>query len=159
VIEEFCAAFGPAKHSIREYFDLWESIYPHYSAAQQSACIKARGKYGASSYGPYYILAPALYPPEVMSKAWSCLDKAKKEAVDDETASARIEWLTKGLKQTDLMLATERAYERGIDTGDKSGFLAAYQGLQAFRGANQDYDKAYFVGLGAEEKAWKKADR
>jgi len=32
VVDEFCAAFGPAKESVKAYFDYWESVYPQYSA-------------------------------------------------------------------------------------------------------------------------------
>jgi hypothetical protein len=63
------------------------------------------------------------------------------------------------LKQADLMLETERAHERAVDTGDKAGFLAAYQALKDFRKANADYDKINFLGLGGSEKTWEKASR
>ena len=89
-----------------------------------------------------------------MSKAWSCLQKAQAEAAGDQTASARVEWLSKGLRQAEMLLAAERAYERGVDSGDKSEFLAAYQTLRDFRQANQEYDKTNFVGLGGVEKTW-----
>jgi hypothetical protein len=159
VIEEFCAAFGPARTLVREYFDLWEGIYPQYSETEQSNSIKAKSKYGGGMYGPYYILAPALYSPQVMSQARSCLEKAQKEAAGDQMASARIEWLAKGLKQAELMLAVERAYERGVDTGDKAEFLGAYEALRNFRHANLEYDKNFFAGLGGDEKTWEKASR
>jgi hypothetical protein len=94
-----------------------------------------------------------------MSHAWAILGKAQKEAVGDPAASPRIEWLAKGLKQAELMLAVERAYEKGVDTGDKSEFLAAYQSLRDFRQANQEYDQTSFAGLGGAEKTWEKASR
>jgi hypothetical protein len=156
VLEEFYAAFGPARASVREYFDLWESIYPQYSETEQSNRIAAKRKYGAGLYGPYYILAPAIYTPQVMSQARAILGRAQKKAAGDQTASARMEWLAKGLEQAELMLAAERAYEKGVDTGDKSEFLAAYQSLRAFRQANQEYDKTCFAGLGGKEKTWEK---
>jgi len=159
VIEEFCAAFGPAKVSVRKYFDLWETIYPQYSEIEQAACINSKRKYGAGLYGPYFLLAPALYSPQVMSKGWSCLAQAQKEAAGDQLALARIEWLGKGLKQTELMLAVERAYEKSIDSGDKAEFRAAYQQLQDFRQANTEYDERFFAGLGGEERIWEKASR
>ncbi len=159
VMSEFCAAFGPASKSVREYFDLWESIYPHYSEAEQASCIDSKRKYGAGLYGPYYILAPALYTPQVMSQASAILGKAQKEAAGDPTASARIEWLEQGLKQAELMLAAERAYEKKVDTGDESEFLAAYRSLRDFRQSNLDYDKAHFAGLNGEERTWAKAGR
>jgi hypothetical protein len=46
-----------------------------------------------------------------------------------------------------------------VDTGDKAGFLAAYQALKDFRKANADYDKINFLGLGGSEKTWEKASR
>jgi hypothetical protein len=159
VLEEFYAAFGPARASVRAYFALWEVNYPHYSETEQSDCIKAKRKYGAGIYGPYYILAPALYSPEVMRKAWSCLEKAQLEAAGDQTASARIEWLAKGLKQAELLLVVERAYERGRDTSDKAEFQGAYQALRDFRQTNLEYDKNFFAGLDGEEKTWAKAGR
>jgi hypothetical protein len=67
--------------------------------------------------------------------------------------------LGKGLKQAELMLAAERAYERGVDTGDKREFLAAAQSLRDFRQANLEYDKTNFAGLGGTEKTWEKAGR
>jgi hypothetical protein len=157
VMEEFYAAFGPASASVREYFNLWESIYPHYSEAEQASCIDSKRKYGAGLYGPYYILAPALYPPKIMSQARAILGRARQEAAVEPKVSARIEWLAKGLQHAELMLAAERAYEKGVDTGDKSEFQAAYQALRDFRQANQEYDKTNFAGLTGAEKTWKKS--
>jgi hypothetical protein len=57
------------------------------------------------------------------------------------------------------MLETERAYERAVDTGDKPGFLTAYQALKDFRRANADYDKTNFLGLGGRESTWENANR
>jgi hypothetical protein len=46
-----------------------------------------------------------------------------------------------------------------VDTGDKSGFLTAYQALKDFRRANADYDKTNFLGLGGRESTWENANR
>jgi hypothetical protein len=94
-----------------------------------------------------------------MTNAWSLLEKARTDAVPEAVAAARVEWLAKGLKQADLMLETERTYERAVDTGDKTGFLTAYQALNDFRKANADYDKTNFLGLGGSERTWEKANR
>jgi hypothetical protein len=159
VVEEFCAAFGPAKDDVKRYFALWESVYPNYSASEQSSRLKAKRKYGAGTYGPFYILAGEVYTTAVMSNAWSILEKARKDAATDTIAVARVEWLAKGLKQADLMIETERAYERSVDTGIKTEFLAAYRALKDFRSENADYDKSNILGLGGTEKTWEKADR
>lgn len=154
VIDEFCAAFGPAKGSVKEYFDLWESIYPQYSAAQQSERIKAKRKYGAGLYGPYYLLAGEIYTPQIMSSAWLILDNAHAQAAGDPQARARVEWLQKGLKHAELILAAQKAFEHAVDTGDKSAFAKAHQALQDFRDSNAEYDKANFAGLAGNEAKW-----
>lgn len=159
ILNDFYAAFGPAKDAVRQYFGLWESVYPNYPAREQANRIKAKRKYGAGIYGPFYLLAGEIYTPQVMTNAWRLLDKARIDAVPDSIATARVEWLAKGFKQADLMLETQRAYERAVDTGDKTEFLAAFRALKDFRNANADYDKTNFLGLGGSEKAWEKASR
>ena len=156
VIDEFCAAFGSAKGSIQEYFHLWESIYPQYSNAEQTSRITAKRKYGAGIYGPYYILAVEICTPEVMRTAWSILERARVQSAGDQAVRARIEWLAKGLEHADLILATERAYEQAVNTGDKTGFRAAYETLNRFRKANLEYDRSNFAGLSGSERTWEK---
>jgi hypothetical protein len=58
-----------------------------------------------------------------------------------------------------LLLAVALAYEKNIDTGDKTEFLAAYRSLNEFRQANLDYDKQFFAGLNGDERIWEKASR
>lgn len=154
VIVEFCAAFGAANNTIRDYFDLWESVYPNFATAEQAEKINAKRKYGAGMYGPYYLLADEIFPPEVMRKGWSLLETARTLTAKDTLAAARVEWLAKGLKQAELMLSVARAYERAVDTGDKTEFLSAYHSLKAFRAENVDYDKANFAGLAGNEQKW-----
>jgi hypothetical protein len=158
-IDEFCAAFGPAKPSVKEYFNQCESNYPQYSAAEPASRIKAKQKYGAGHYGPYYQLAGENYTPKFMATARTILDKARAEAAKDETASARVDWLIKGLTHADLILAAQRAFEHGVDTGDKSDFTKAIQALASLRAENADYDKSNFAGLTGDEKAWTRARR
>ena len=81
------------------------------------------------------------------------------QANGDTLAAARVEWLAKGLKQADLMLAVERAYERAVDSGDKTVFRAAYQALKDFRTQNADAESSSFIGLGGAERVWEKDGR
>jgi hypothetical protein len=159
VIDEFCAAFGPARNSVKQYFQLWQSIYPDYSPAEQASRIDAKRRYGSGIYGPYYFLADGIFTPEVMTNAWSILAQAKREAAPDETAAARVEWLAKGLQHADLILAAARAYERKIDTRNDADFVAAWRSLQDFRDSNAEYDKSNFAGLNGSETKWKRANK
>jgi hypothetical protein len=159
VLGDFYAAFGPARASVRKYFSMWESVYPDYSASGQSREIEAKRRYGASMYGPFYLLAGEIYTPAVMTNAQAILDQARSQAASDPTASARVEWLAKGLKQAGLMLAVEQAFERGIDTGDKTSFHAALKDLEDFRAENAAYDVSNFAGLAGSEKKWTNTSR
>jgi len=109
--------------------------------------------------GPLKAKLELLFKHNMSLAAWHLLDKARIDAAPESVATARVEWLAKGLKQADLMLATEQAYERAVDTGDKTEFLAAYRTLKDFRQANADYDKSNFLGLGCSETTWEKANR
>jgi hypothetical protein len=159
MLEDFYNAFGPAKDTVKQYFALWESIYPNLSEEEQLRRRKAKGKYGCGTYGPFYLLAREIYTPQAMTNGWSLLNKARKEAAPDEVMAARVEWLRMGLQQADLMLATERSYERGIDTGDKTEFRHAYQTLKDFRAAASAYETTNYAGLDGDEQVWKKAFR
>jgi hypothetical protein len=154
VVNEFCGAFGPASASIKEYFALWESIYPDYPTPDFTKVSRAKSKYGGGTYGPFYVVAPDIFTPAVMARASAILDKARNQATGDVTASARIEWLAKGLKQAELLLAAERAYERFVDSGDKTEFTAARQALNDFREQNAEYDRINFAGLSGKEPTW-----
>ncbi|HZM03717.1 MAG TPA: DUF4838 domain-containing protein [Candidatus Saccharimonadales bacterium] len=153
-LDEFYAAFGPARELVKQYFQLWESIYPNYSAVDQIRQIDAKRHYGAGLYGPFYFLAGEIYTPAIMSNAWSILNQAKLRAAPDAIASARLEWLAKGLQHADLILAAGRAYERKIDAREDADFLAARQKLEEFRAGNEDYNRSNFAGLTGSESKW-----
>jgi hypothetical protein len=159
VLGDFYLAFGPAKDSVKAYFDLWESIYPQYSEAEKASRIRQKNKYGAGHYGPFYLLADGIYTPEVMTQARALLDQARSQAAADPIALARVEWLTKGFTHAELLLATARAYERAIDTKDKTSLHRAYEALKEYRTANAEYDQSHFAGLTGNERAWEKADK
>jgi len=159
VLDDFYSAFGPAKAAVKEYFDLWESVYPQYSAEEQAERIKAKRKYGAGLYGPYYLLAGEIFTPKVIESAWQLLNKARTQAAGDESATQRVEWLAKGLTHADLILAAEKAYEQGIDTSDKTAFVKANQALADFRAQNAEYDKSNFAGLTGSERVWTRTRR
>jgi len=159
VIDEFCAAFGPAAGPVKEYFGLWESVYPQYATAEHSKKLRAKSKYGATGDGPFYVVAAEFFTPEVMRKARSILEKAQSRAAGNELAAARVEWLEKGLKQADLLLAAEKAFEQGVDSGDETEFRKAQQALLDFRRDNVDYDKTHFAGLKGTEPTWSRTRR
>ncbi|HEY2883118.1 MAG TPA: DUF4838 domain-containing protein, partial [Pirellulales bacterium] len=159
VIDEFSAAFGPAKVAVKKYFDLCEQAYPQYRADEKANRIKAKRKYHAGQYGPYYLLGGQIFNPEVMTKLAGALDQAEVQAQPDGTAAARVQWLKKGLTHARLILATQKAFEHQIDTGDATEFTQAHLALNDFRNANAEYDKINFAGLSGDEKMWTRGNR
>ena len=75
----------------------------------------------------------------------------------DALSKERVEWLVKGLTHAELILATQKAYEQAIDTGDKTQFTKAHQALTDFRAQNAEYDKTNFAGLTGDEAIWTRA--
>jgi hypothetical protein len=118
--------------------------------------VRAKRKYGGGTYGPFYTAAASIFTPETMRQADSILDTAAIQASGDSIATARVEWLRKGLTQAELILAAQKAWEHRIDTGDKSAFTRAYQNLKDFRAANAEYDKTNFAGLTPREENFDK---
>lgn len=159
VVDEFCDAFNGAKGDIKDYFALWESVYPQYMTEDYWNRGRSKRKYGGGTYGPFYIAAAEIFTPETMKKAETILDRAAASAAGDQLASARVEWLRKGLTQAELILATQKAWEHRVDTGDKSDFTNAYQTLKDFRVANAEYDKTNFAGLVPREENFERLDQ
>ncbi len=156
VLDEFYSAFGAAKPAVAEYFQLWESVYPQYMFSDYLKKLRTKRKYGAGTYGPFYTLAGDTYTPEVMTKAAALLETARTLAAGDELATARVEWLMKGEHHCELILATERASEHRVDTGDAEPLQAAYKALVDFRQENAEYDKLNFAGITVDnERVWK----
>ncbi len=142
VIDEYCAAFGPARDAVKEYFNYCETV---------------SGGDDAPEAGTRFLreAGTKLYPPEVMRHAWEIMDKARQAAAGDKTASARVDWLAKGLQHADLTLIAQRAYEASRTSGDKTELNRAWQALKDFRRQNEDLDLANYSGLTAmEAEAW-----
>jgi len=159
VVDEFESAFGLAKESVKAYFDLWESAYPKGTVDEFAKKLHAKRKYGAGTYGPFYVVAAEVFTPQRMASAAALLEAAAKQAAGDSIALARVQWLAKGLKHADLILATQRGYERGVDTRDKTELKRAYAELKAFRAENAEYDALNFAGIRSHnEKVWKGAE-
>jgi hypothetical protein len=153
VLDEYYAAFGPAQHTIKAYFDYWETVNQRCSADEVEKRKKAKRKYGPTRE---LIIGPDIFTPDVMRAGWTLLERARKQAAENPTAAARVEWLALGLKHAELVLAAEKAYELGVDTGDRSAFLKAYQTLKDFRAQHKDDLISDFNYLAEDEnRTWK----
>jgi hypothetical protein len=156
ILDEYYSAFGPAKDSIKEYWIYWESVTSGYDYDQEQKMERENVKYG-SAYYAYYVLAPHIYSPDSFTKAESILAKARSEAKDSPDALARIEWQAKGLKHAELILATQRAFVKGLDTGDRAEFRRAYKELKTYRRQIEDDNVSnLFALVWCEDANWKR---
>ncbi len=155
VLDDYCEAFGPAKEAVKRYFQHWETVTQGVSMEKILSVQQAKRKYGNSSFVGL-IEGPEVYTHEVIRQGWAILAAARKQAAADPRAMARVEWLATGLKHVDLVLAAEKAYERGVDSGDRRSFQKAYEELTRFRARNTHSAFSDVHFLGEQEKAlWK----
>jgi hypothetical protein len=154
VLAEFYAAFGPAREAVAAYFSHWEHVYASLTADSVEMMGEAKRKYGGGSVNQqnFWVVAPEFYTPDLVARGWEFLAQARTQAAGDALASARVEWLASGLTQVELVLAAERAYENGVDTGDKTEFKQAQQVLAEFREQHWGENISNFAPLDRYER-------
>jgi hypothetical protein len=142
VIDEYCAAFGPARDAVKEYFNYWESVSGRDDVPNADTRFLRQ-------------VATKIYTPEVMRNAWAIMQRARKAAAGDELAATRVEWLAKGLQHADLTLIAQRTFEASRQSGDNTELNKAWQALKDFRRQNEDLGLANYSGLTSmETQAW-----
>ena len=137
ILDEYYSAFTPADQEIREYFEYWEKVSKSQSTldAFDSSNFEMVGA-ANGDFNHFYALAPSIYTPEVMAKGFAILDKARAKAAGCPEASARIDYLRKGLRNSELTLNAQRCFTGG----DSAELNAAVVELDAFRASVEAED-------------------
>ncbi len=107
LMEEFYAGFGPARETVREYFDHWEDYsLKNRDRAARSIQTRRDGKF--RRYAMYAQVADELYPPEVFAPAARILARAKAVAdkSGDAACQARVAFLQEGLNHAKTCVET-----------------------------------------------------
>jgi hypothetical protein len=103
LFDEWCGAFGPAAPQIKEYFDLWESIYRDRMTGEEAEKVlaKADKEPGLRVWKSVGLVLT----PEDFAKARRLLDQARKmaEPLNDPDLPERIHILELGLRHGELM--------------------------------------------------------
>jgi hypothetical protein len=94
ILDEYYEAFGPAKASVKEYFDYWERVTEPITRRHWQAIAN---KYRLQdpdglNFRTFYKAAHEIYTPEVMSEGRRLLRVAAARSTGDETASKRVEF-------------------------------------------------------------------
>jgi Domain of unknown function (DUF4838)/Glycosyl hydrolases family 2, sugar binding domain len=123
VLDEYYSAFGSAENAVRDYFAHWERV------ANEDRGEIIEGLH----WSHFYRQAHVIFTPEVMARGRELLDRAAEQARGDRPAEERVAWLSKGLRNAELVLETQRAYEGYRERGDFDGYLAALKVLDEYR--------------------------
>jgi len=132
ILDEYYSAFGPAEKQIRQYFSYWENV----SDAVTDESYDKAWKKKAIPDNPehrFYRWAEQIFTPKVMRQGRDLLEQAKNVAANDKMAAKRVDFLDKGLRNAQLTLDTQAAYEESKRTGNKSFFDEALAELVKFR--------------------------
>jgi len=121
VMGEYCSAFGSAEAAVREYFVHWERV------------SDAATDEDVSHWSYFYREADRLFTPDVMAEGRRLLNAATLAARGDADAEARVAFLDKGLRNAEMILATQRAYRAYKETGQLTGYADALSALDEFR--------------------------
>jgi hypothetical protein len=124
-LDEYFAAFGPAAAAVRAYFDHWEAV---------SGGI-TEDAYAAADlhWSRLYRDADTFFTAEAMVRGRELLQAAEEAAVGEATATARVAFLAKGLRNAELTLAAARAYREYRQTGTLDPYVTALEALDTFR--------------------------
>jgi hypothetical protein len=98
LLAEYYSGFGPAAAAVKEYFDHWEN----YTMSRRAQTNAAFDQLEASRWRSWAKAAHAVFPEETLAAGDKILARAASAAAGDREASARVEFLKKGLEHAKL---------------------------------------------------------
>jgi len=125
VLDEYYAGFGPAESAVRAYFCHWERVS---DSVTDEFYTKING-----GWDHFYLMAGRIFTPKVMAEGNALLKRASVAAKGNAVAEQRIAFLEKGLRNAELTLATQSAYEKYINDGNTKAFVRAFRELLEYR--------------------------
>ncbi len=161
ILDEYYAGFGKAAREVRAYFDYWTARSDAVDADTfRKYCLEERDNAGnyAGTFKNFVLLSHRLFPPESFAEGYKLLEAAKNAAAGDADASARVDFLYKGLKDAELTVAVRQAQktmELQPTPDHKKAFAKAFQTMAEYRaGIEKDnvcnfFHAAYWERVGA----------
>lgn len=124
VLREYYSAFGPAAEPVKAYFAYWEQV----TKDRHPARVEAQLGWSSFPRGVHKVYTPALF-----AKGRALLDAAVTVAKPDPLASARVEFLAKGLEHARLCVETSRRLAETKESGNLLASLTAIRQLNDYR--------------------------
>lgn len=138
--EDILDAFGPARNAVEKYFDAVRenTVRWTYETVREMAWKNPMGNHnGGGSFNSGEAILGEFFEDDFFVKGYAVLDEAVGAASGDAEIIARIEFLRKGLKETELTRRTRVAQKAmkaaPADEEKKAAFLAAFKELKAYR--------------------------
>lgn len=113
ILDEYYAAFGPAAAEVEDYFNHWQDVSNQLDEEQINLYYFEEN--GAGSFRNWVMLADRIFTPGVMQEGRKRLEAAHEAAAGDETATARVAYLDKGLTHAELVLDALHAHKADPD--------------------------------------------
>ena len=142
ILDEYYEAFGQAKTTVKQYFDYWEQVTRPVTRKRWQAIVNRYRLQDPDglNFRTFYKAAHEIYTPAVMDGGRRLLRLAAERTTGDLTASKRVEFLAKGLRDAQLTLDTQQAFREFQKTGNRTAFNTALKRLRLFRhGLERDY--------------------
>jgi len=135
VLAEYYSGFGPAASQVKAYFDFWEDY-----TMKNRDNFRAIAKRTRANWATFPRMAHECFPPEVFAHGRRLLDDAARAAKGNALATARVEFLRKGLTHAEKCAAASRARM----TGD---FIEMQRALLELRQYRKEIEKDNVANL------------
>lgn len=139
MLADYYRGFGPAANDVRAYFEHWKTNLTGLSRDRWNAFATEshRQDPGVLNFRTFYTVAEKFYSPRAFEEGHALLDRAALAARGDDLASRRVAFLRTGLRDAELTLAVQRAFDFSRRGGDRVSFIAAREALFRFRAENE----------------------
>ena len=133
LLAEYYAGFGPAQTEVKAYFDHWEK-YTMGSRGQLAVAFEDRV---ASRWRSFAKVTHRVFPPECFPPAEALLRRAAVAAGADREATARVEFLQRGLEHAKLCVRVAELLSLADPAATPERGQPALRELLLFRRANE----------------------
>lgn len=136
--EDMISAFGKARNVINEYFDYVERFTTGWTRESFGKVSRANkttdGRECGGGVATQMTILGDFYSDRFFTDVYAIFDRAERAAADDPETLARISFLRKGIRNTELTRATRIAQKRG----DKAAFDRAFREMNDYRASVED---------------------
>jgi hypothetical protein len=141
--DEMLSAFGNARNKVAEFFDAVRDHSASWTFAdvRRVSWMNHTGKQGGGSFNNCAAILGEYFDDGFFLKGYAILDRASKAVTGDAKVLARIDFLRKGLRNTELTRAVRIAQKEWLKDGNgakKSAFEASFKAMNEYRKSVED---------------------